>query len=150
MAKNAIGLAQATEDYGASFLLMVRLRVVCLNTLARLRIRRVRESWQSTFGGARNGNKPSLKRSWLLVRSRRFYVKFNFEGLLRGKYKSRMDGYTVVRQNGWMSANDIRELETSTVSVNKLAGICIWLMATCFRSALLVHMPVPNQQSPNR
>ncbi|WP_247645218.1 phage portal protein [Arcanobacterium buesumense] len=77
-------------------------------------------------------------------------MKFNFEGLLRGKYKSRMDGYTVVRQNGWMSANDIRELETSTVSVNKLAGICIWLMATCFRSALLVHMPVPNQQSPNR
>lgn len=39
------------------------------------------------------------------------YVKFNLEGLLRGDYKSRMDGYAVARQNGWMSANDIRELE---------------------------------------
>ena len=26
-------------------------------------------------------------------------------------YKSRMDGYAVARQNGWMSANDIRQLE---------------------------------------
>ena len=39
------------------------------------------------------------------------YVKFNLEGLLRGDYKSRMDGYAVARQNGWMSANDSRELE---------------------------------------
>ena len=33
------------------------------------------------------------------------------EGLLRGDYASRMNGYAVARQNGWMSANDIRELE---------------------------------------
>lgn len=39
------------------------------------------------------------------------YVKFNLEGLLRGDYESRMNGYAVARQNGWMSANDIRELE---------------------------------------
>ena len=26
-------------------------------------------------------------------------------------YQSRMNGYAVGRQNGWMSANDIRELE---------------------------------------
>ncbi len=26
-------------------------------------------------------------------------------------YVSRMNGYAVARQNGWMSANDIRELE---------------------------------------
>ena len=39
------------------------------------------------------------------------YVKFNVEGLLRGDYQSRMEGYAVARQNGWMSANDIRELE---------------------------------------
>ena len=38
-------------------------------------------------------------------------MRFNVEGLLRGDYKSRMDGYAVARQNGWMSANDIRELE---------------------------------------
>lgn len=41
----------------------------------------------------------------------RFYVQFNLDGLMRGDYKSRMDGYAVARQNGWMSANDIRELE---------------------------------------
>ena len=41
----------------------------------------------------------------------RFYVQFNIDGLMRGDYKSRMDGYAVARQNGWMSANDIRELE---------------------------------------
>ena len=41
----------------------------------------------------------------------RFYVQFNMEGLMRGDYKSRMDGYAVARQNGWMSANDIRALE---------------------------------------
>ena len=39
------------------------------------------------------------------------FVKFNVEGLLRGDYQSRMEGYSVARQNGWMSANDIRELE---------------------------------------
>ena len=38
-------------------------------------------------------------------------MKFNVEGLLRGDYQSRMNGYAIGRQNGWMSANDIRELE---------------------------------------
>ena len=40
-----------------------------------------------------------------------YFVKFNLEGLLRGDYVSRMNGYAIGRQNGWMSANDIRELE---------------------------------------
>jgi len=39
------------------------------------------------------------------------FIKFNMDGLLRGDYQSRMNGYAVARQNGWMSANDIRELE---------------------------------------
>ena len=39
------------------------------------------------------------------------FVKFNVDGLLRGDYESRMQGYAIGRQNGWMSANDIRELE---------------------------------------
>ena len=30
---------------------------------------------------------------------------------MRGDYKSRMEGYAIARQNGWMSANDIRALE---------------------------------------
>ena len=42
----------------------------------------------------------------------RFYVRFNMDGLLRGAYKERMEGYAIARQNGWMSANDIRELES--------------------------------------
>jgi hypothetical protein len=33
------------------------------------------------------------------------------DGLMRGDYQSRMNGYATARQNGWMSANDIRELE---------------------------------------
>lgn len=41
----------------------------------------------------------------------RFFVGFNLEDLLRGDYASRMNGYAVARQNGWMSANDIRALE---------------------------------------
>ncbi|HPX00405.1 MAG TPA: phage portal protein [Sedimentibacter sp.] len=39
------------------------------------------------------------------------FIKFNVDGLLRGDYVSRMNGYATARQNGWMSANDIRELE---------------------------------------
>ena len=41
----------------------------------------------------------------------KFFVKFNVDGLLRGDYQSRMQGYATARQNGWLSANDIRELE---------------------------------------
>ena len=54
----------------------------------------------------------SLNRS-LLSESEKatFFVKFNVDGLLRGDYQSRMTGYATARQNGWMSANDIRELE---------------------------------------
>jgi hypothetical protein len=40
-----------------------------------------------------------------------YFIKFNVDGLLRGYYASRMSGYATARQNGWMSANDIRELE---------------------------------------
>ena len=41
----------------------------------------------------------------------RYFFRFNVEGLLRGDYQSRMTGYATARQNGWMSANDIRTLE---------------------------------------
>lgn len=40
-----------------------------------------------------------------------YFIRFNVEGLLRGDYASRMQGYATARQNGWLSANDIRELE---------------------------------------
>ena len=41
----------------------------------------------------------------------KIFVKFNVDGLMRGDYQSRMAGYATARQNGWLSANDIREME---------------------------------------
>ena len=59
----------------------------------------------------------SISRSLLSIEEKRkYFVKFNVDGLLRGDYQSRMDGYATARQNGWMSANDIRELENLDVS----------------------------------
>ncbi len=40
-----------------------------------------------------------------------YYPHFNVDGLLRGDFYARMEGYSLARQNGWMSANEIRELE---------------------------------------
>ncbi|WMJ89275.1 phage portal protein [Anaerocolumna sp. MB42-C2] len=54
----------------------------------------------------------SLQQSLILPSEKSsLFIKFNLDGLLRGDYQSRMNGYAVGRQNGWMSANDIRELE---------------------------------------
>ena len=51
-----------------------------------------------------------------------FFAKFNVDGLLRGDYVSRMNGYATARQNGWMSANDIRELENLDRIPGELGG----------------------------
>lgn len=40
-----------------------------------------------------------------------YYPKFNVDGLLRGDYQSRMNGYATGINNGFMCANDIRRLE---------------------------------------
>ena len=54
----------------------------------------------------------SMQQSFVLPTEKgKLFVKFNLDGLLRGDYQSRMTGYSTARQNGWMSANDIRELE---------------------------------------
>lgn len=54
----------------------------------------------------------SLQRSLLLPGQKgKYFIKLNVDGLLRGDYQSRMNGYAVGRQNGWFSANDIREME---------------------------------------
>ena len=54
----------------------------------------------------------SLQRSLLLPSEKgKYFIKLNVDGLLRGDYQSRMNGYAVGRQNGWFSANDIREME---------------------------------------
>ncbi len=41
----------------------------------------------------------------------KYFPKFNVDGLMRGDYKSRMDGYAVGFANGFLSPNDIRRLE---------------------------------------
>ena len=54
----------------------------------------------------------ALNRSLLSEEEKKtFFFKFNVDGLLRGDYQSRMNGYATARQNGWMSSNDIRRLE---------------------------------------
>ena len=188
MAKNAIGMAIACEEYGAKFFANGAAPGGVLEHPSTIKDpQRVRESWQSTFGGSGNANKiavleegmkytpigispeqaqfletrkfqineiarifrvpphmvgdlekssfsnieqqslefvkytldpwvirweQSIQRSLLSKDEKAVYfVKFNLEGLLRGDYQSRMNGYAIGRQNGWMSANDIRELE---------------------------------------
>ena len=188
MAKNAIGMAIACEEYGAKFFANGAAPGGVLEHPGTIKDpQRVRESWQSTFGGSGNANKiavleegmkytpigispeqaqfletrkfqineiarifrvpphmvgdlekssfsnieqqslefvkytldpwvirweQSIQRTLLSKDEKSVYfVKFNLEGLLRGDYQSRMNGYAIGRQNGWMSANDIRELE---------------------------------------
>ena len=65
----------------------------------------------------------SLSRALLSQDEKRtYFFKFNVDGLLRGDYQSRMNGYAVGRQNGWMSANDIRELENMDRIPENLGG----------------------------
>lgn len=188
MAKNAIGLAIATEEYGAKFFANGAAPSGVLEHPGTIKDpSRLRENWNSTFGGSANSGKvavleegmkytpisispeqaqfletrkfqideiarifrvpphmvgdlekssfsnieqqslefvkytldpwvirweQSLSRALLNEdEKRKYFFKFNLEGLLRGDYESRMSGYAVARQNGWMSANDIRELE---------------------------------------
>jgi HK97 family phage portal protein len=40
-----------------------------------------------------------------------YFVEFLIEGLLRGDFKTRYDAYAIGRNNGWLSANDIRRME---------------------------------------
>ena len=188
MAKNAIGLAIATEEYGAKFFANGAAPSGVLEHPGTLKDpSKIREAWQSQFGGSQNSGKVAvleegmkytpisispeqaqfletrkfqineiarifrvpphmvgdLEKSsfsnieqqslefvkytldpWVvrweqsIMRTllspdekKEYFVKFNLEGLLRGDYQSRMNGYAIGRQNGWMSANDIRELE---------------------------------------
>ena len=204
MAKNAIGLAQATEDYGASFFANGAAPGGVLEHPGTIKDpSRVRESWQQTFGGPGNGNKVAVLEEGMkytpisvspeqaqFLETRKFqlneiarifripphmigdlekssfsnieqqslefvkytldpwvirweqaisrtlltpkekselFVKFNVEGLLRGDYQSRMEGYAVARQNGWMSANDIRELENLD-RINEVDGGDLYLV----------------------
>ncbi len=188
MAKNAIGMAIACEEFGAKFFANGAAPSGVLEHPGTIKDpAKVRDSWNSTFGGSANSGKvavleegmkytpisispeqaqfletrkfqineiarifrvpphmvgdlekssfsnieqqslefvkytlepwvvrweQSLARALLSPTEKpTFFFKFNLEGLLRGDYQSRMTGYATARQNGWMSANDIRELE---------------------------------------
>ena len=188
MAKNAIGLAIATEEYGSKFFANGATPSGILEYPGTVKDpEKVRESWNAGFAGSSNAQKVAvleegmkytpisispeqaqfletrkfqideiarifrvpphmigdLEKSsfnnieqqslefvkytldpWVsrweqsIVRTlfsqdekKSYFVKFNVDGLLRGDYESRMNGYATARQNGWMSANDIRELE---------------------------------------
>lgn len=199
MAKNAIGLAIAAEEYGSKFYANGAAPSGVLEHPGTLKDpERVRNSWNSTFGGSSNSHKvavleegmkytpisispneaqfletrkfqineiarifrvpphmvgdlekssfsnieqqslefvkytldpwvirweQALYRSLLTEEEKKeLFFKFNVEGLLRGDYASRMNGYATARQNGWMSANDIRELEDLDRIPEKLGG----------------------------
>lgn len=65
----------------------------------------------------------SMERSLLSPEEKKdYFFKFNVDGLLRGDYQSRMQGYAVGRQNGWMSANDIRILENMDLIPDEEGG----------------------------
>ncbi|WP_434064317.1 phage portal protein [Proteinivorax tanatarense] len=54
----------------------------------------------------------SLKKALLTPSEKNsYFIKLNVDGLLRGDYKSRMEGYSIGIQNGFLSPNDIRKLE---------------------------------------
>jgi len=199
MAKNAIGLAIATEEYGAKFFANGATPGGILEHPGIVKDpERVRQSWSNAFGGSANSNKVAVLeegmkytpisispeeaqfletrkfqideiarifrvpphmvgdlekssfsnieqqslefvtytlRPWLvrweqaMQRSllsedekKNCFFKFNVDGLLRGDYQSRMNGYATARQNGWMSANDIRELEDMDLIPDELGG----------------------------
>lgn len=188
MAKNAIGLSIAAEEYGSSFFSNSGTPSGVLEHPGVLKEpKKVRDAWNEAYGGSGNAHKVAVLeegmkfnpisinpheaqfletrkfqvneicrifrvpphmiadlekssfnnieqqsldfvtntiRPWLVrieqsifqqllteEEQQKYFVKFNVDGLLRGDFKSRMSGYAVGRQNGWYSANDIRELE---------------------------------------
>ena len=67
----------------------------------------------------------SIARSLLTPAERSsLFAEFLVSGLLRGDTQSRYQAYAVARQNGWMSANDVRELE----NMNPIQGGGVYLV----------------------
>jgi phage portal protein BeeE len=51
-----------------------------------------------------------------------YFFKFNVDSLLRGDYQSRMNGYAIGIQNGFLSSNDVRRLEDMNDIPDELGG----------------------------
>lgn len=53
---------------------------------------------------------------------RRYQIRFNVDGLLRGDYKSRMEGYRIGVSSGILSVNDCRRLENTDLLSEEEGG----------------------------
>lgn len=64
-----------------------------------------------------------ISKSLLLPGEKReYFAKFNVDGLLRGDYQSRMNGYAIGINNGFLSPNDVRRLENMDLIPAELGG----------------------------
>ncbi len=67
----------------------------------------------------------ALRRDVFLKSERgQYFAEFLVDGLLRGDIKSRYEAYATGRQNGWLSANDVREMENQ----NPISGGDMYLV----------------------
>ena len=65
----------------------------------------------------------AIQRSLFLESEKhRYFVRFNVDGLLRGDYLSRMNGYSIGIQNGFLSPNCVRELENMNLIPDEEGG----------------------------
>ena len=62
------------------------------------------------------------------------YTRFNLDSLLRGDTKSRFESYATARQWGWLSVNDIRDLE----NLNPIDGGDVYLQPLNMVNASIV------------
>lgn len=61
-----------------------------------------------------NGLRPhieKLERAYSTLLPNQEFIKFNIDGLIRADFSTRMQGYSIGIQGGWMSINDIHRLE---------------------------------------
>jgi hypothetical protein len=67
--------------------------------------------------------KQSLMKSLVLPSEQnQIMIRFNLEGLLRGDQKSRYESYSIGIQNGFMSPNDVREIEDWNLIPEEMGG----------------------------
>jgi HK97 family phage portal protein len=52
-----------------------------------------------------------LEQAYSTLLPNQAFIKFNLDGLIRADFATRMQGYSVAIQGGWMSINDIHRLE---------------------------------------
>jgi HK97 family phage portal protein len=61
-----------------------------------------------------NGLRPhieKLERAYSTLLPNQEFIKFNIDGLIRADFSTRMQGYSIAIQGGWLNINDIHRLE---------------------------------------